>query len=94
MAATALHADTTARIATLKTRRDAIEAQIMRVIQGGQAFTAGGGLSVTQVPLSELRKELERVKKEIVRLTAGADSMMVWPDFSGDGDTTDPDTLS
>ena len=94
MAATALHADVAARIVTLKSRRDTIEAQIMRVISGGQSIGVPGGMSISQVPLAELRKELGRVKLEIVRLTAGADVTTVLPDFSDDGDTTDPDTLS
>ena len=94
MAATALHTDVAARLVTLKSRRDTIEAQIMRVISGGQSINVPGGMSISQVPLAELRKELERVKMEILKLTAGGDVRIVWPDFSGDGDTTDPDTLS
>jgi hypothetical protein len=42
----------------------------------------------------ELRKELERVKREILRLTAGADITSLRPDF-GDADTiTDEETLT
>ncbi len=94
MSATALHADVAARIVTLKSRRDTIETQIMRVIQGGQAFGGAGLVQVSQVPLSELRKELERVKREILRLTAGADITSLRPDF-GDADTiTDEETLT
>lgn len=92
MAATALHDDTTARIALLKSRRDQIEAQIMRVITGGQSFGVTGSMQVSQVPLSELRKELERVKREIITLTNGQDSRTVWPDFSDS--STNEDTLS
>jgi hypothetical protein len=89
MGATALHSDTAARIATLKTRRDAIETQIMRVITGGQSFAVPGGVNVSQVPLAELRKELERVKREILLYTSGSDAMIVLPDFSGSDEVQD-----
>jgi hypothetical protein len=92
MGSTALHADTTTRIATLKTRRDLIETQIMRVITGGQSFGVSGSMQVSQVPLAELRKELERVKREILLLTAGEQGNIVLPDFSHeDGGQSDPD---
>jgi hypothetical protein len=89
MASTALHTDTAARIALLKTRRDAIETQIMRVVTGGQSFGAPGGMNVSQVPLAELRKELERVKREILLYTAGSNALIVLPDFSESGEAED-----
>ena len=82
MASTALHADTAARIATLKTRRDALETQIMRVVTGGQSFGIPGGMNVSQVPLAELRKELERIKREILLYAGGSGALTVLPDFS------------
>ena len=89
MSSTALHTDVSARIATLKTRRDTIEAQIMRVISGGQSFSVPGGTNISQVPLSELRKELERVKREILLYTAGSGALTVLPDFSEDSEAED-----
>lgn len=91
MASTALHSDTTARIATLKQRRDLIEAQIMRVITGGQSISTSGAMSITQVPLGELRKELEKIKREILLLTAGASGNIILPDFSHEDSRGDED---
>ncbi len=87
MSSTALHSDTAARITLLKSRRDAIEGQVMRIVLGGQSIGVPGGMSITQVSLSDLQKELARIKLEIVRLTAGANVTTVLPDFSGDGDS-------
>ena len=89
MASTALHDDVTARIATLKQRRDTIEAQIMRVVSGGQSFSVPGGMNVSQVPLAELRKELERVKREILLYTGGSGALTVLPDFSESSEVGD-----
>lgn len=89
MASTVLHDDTDKRIATLKQRRDTIEAQIMRVITGGQSISAPGAMSISQVPITDLRRELERVKREILRLSGGSASTVVLPDFSGETEAKD-----
>jgi hypothetical protein len=92
MGKTALYDDSAVEIARLKAHRDIVRTQIDRVIQGGQSFGGAGVLSVTQVSLAELKKDLADTEQSILRITNGANSMTVWPDFGGDTSTSE-DTL-
>ena len=81
MGKTALYDDSVAELARLKSHRTLVLTQIDRVIQGGQSFGGSGLINVNQVPLAELRKDLAATEQAIVRITNGADSLTVFPDF-------------
>jgi hypothetical protein len=62
------------------------------VIQGGQSFGGNGVVSVAQVSLAELRKDLADTEQAIIRITNGTRGLTVWPDFGGDTSANE-DTL-
>jgi hypothetical protein len=92
MGKTALYDDSAAELTRLKAHRTLVLTQIDRVIQGGQAFGGNGVVSVTQVSLAELRKDLADTEQAIIRITNGSRGLTVWPDFGGDTSTNE-DTL-
>jgi hypothetical protein len=92
MGKTALYDDSAVELTRLKAHRTLVLTQIDRVIQGGQAFGGNGVVSVTQVSLAELRKDLADTEQAIIRITNGTRGLTVWPDFGGDTSTNE-DTL-
>jgi hypothetical protein len=92
MGKTALYDDSAVELTRLKAHRTLVLTQIDRVIQGGQAFGGNGVVSVTQVSLAELRKDLADTEQSIIRITNGTRGLTVWPDFGGDTSTNE-DTL-
>jgi hypothetical protein len=93
MGKTALYDDSAVEITRLKAHRAIVLTQIDRVIQGGQAFGGGGVVSVTQVSLADLRKDLAATEQAIIRITNGSSGFTVWPDFGGDTSTRSENTL-
>lgn len=92
MGKTALYDDSAVELTRLKAHRTLVLTQIDRVIQGGQSFGGNGVVSVTQVSLAELRKDLADTEQAIIRITNGTRGLTVWPDFGGDTSTNE-DTL-
>jgi hypothetical protein len=92
MGKTALYDDSAVELTRLKAHRTLVLTQIDRVIQGGQAFGGNGVVSVTQVSLAELKKDLADTNQDILRITNGTRGLTVWPDFGGDTSTNE-DTL-
>ncbi len=88
MGATALYDDSAAELTRLKAHRTLLRTQIDRVIGGGQSFAAPGGVNVTQVSLADLKADLADTERSILIITNGVSNLTVYPDFSGDTDST------
>ncbi len=77
-----LYDDEATELARLKAHRTLVLAQIDRIILGGQSFGGGGIISVTQVSLADLRKDLADTESAIIAISVGTTaSLRVWPDF-------------
>jgi hypothetical protein len=69
-------AERLARIATLNTRRAALEASILTIIQGGQAYSAEGRV-LTRADLKQLREMEKEVDAEIARLNRSSGPVLL-----------------